>query len=81
MNKNTSKMDFEVYSERLATLHEYCFDRDHKPKKVEQKRFQVVNESMQMKSVKKPPVFRTKTFLLSRWYSFATFWKLLLEKN
>ena len=30
-------MNFEAYSERLATLHEYCFDRDHKPKKVEQK--------------------------------------------
>ena len=46
-------MDFEVYLERLATLHEYCFDRDYKPKKVEEKRFQVVNEPMQMKSVKK----------------------------
>ena len=44
-------MDFKAYSERLATLHEYCFD--NKPKKIEQKRFHVVNESMQMESVRK----------------------------
>ena len=45
-------MDFETYSERLATLHEYCFDNKPK-KKNEQKKFQLVNESMQMKSVRK----------------------------
>ena len=44
-------MDFEAYSEILATLYEYCFD--NRPKKIEQKRFLVVNESMQMKSVRK----------------------------
>ena len=44
-------MDFEAYSGRLATFHEYCFD--NKLKKVEQKRFQVVNESMEIKSVRK----------------------------
>ena len=44
-------MDFEAYSERLAGLHEYCFES--KPKKIEQKRFQIINDSMQMKSVKK----------------------------
>ena len=38
-------MDFETYSERL---HEYCFES--KPKKIEQKRFQIINDSMQMKS-------------------------------
>ena len=32
-------------------MHEYCFDK--RPKKIEQKRFQVVNKSMQMKSVRK----------------------------
>ena len=31
MKKNMPGMDFEVYSERLATLHEYCFES--KPKK------------------------------------------------
>ena len=41
-------MDFETYSERLVILHEYCFES--KPKKIEQKRFQIINDSMQMKS-------------------------------
>ena len=44
-------MDFEAYIDRLAALHEYCFE--NKPKKNEQKRFQVIKDSMQMKSVKK----------------------------
>ena len=75
MNKNTPEMDFDAYSESLETLHECYFDQDHKPKKVEQKRFQVVNESIEMKSVKKNTIWRIKrqTFLLSRRYSFATF--------
>ena len=34
-----------------ATLHEYFFES--KPKEIEQKRFQIINDSMQMKSVKK----------------------------
>ena len=32
-------MDFEAYSERLATLHEYCFD--NKPKKNRAKKISV----------------------------------------
>ena len=36
---------------RLATLREYCIES--KPKKIEQKKFQIINDSMQMKSVKK----------------------------
>ena len=44
-------MDFEAYSERLATLYKYCFD--NRPKKIEQKRFLLANESVQMKSVRK----------------------------
>ena len=51
LKKNTPWMDFEAYSEKLATLHEYCFES--KPKKIEQKRFQEMNNSVQMKSVKK----------------------------
>ena len=50
MEKNTPAMDFEAHSERLATLHEYCFESKQK---IEQKRFQVINDSVQMKSVKK----------------------------
>ena len=44
-------MDFKAYSERPATLYEYCFES--KPKKIEQERFLIINYSMQMKSVKK----------------------------
>ena len=51
LKKNTPGMDFEAYSERLATLHEYCFES--KPKQIEKKRFQIINDSMQTKSVKK----------------------------
>ena len=51
MKKNTPGIDFEAHSERLATLHEYCFES--KPKKIEQKRFQIISDSIQMKSVKK----------------------------
>ena len=47
MKKNIPGTDFEVYSERLATLNGHYFN--DKLKKNEQKRFQVVNESMQMK--------------------------------
>ena len=56
MKKNTPGMDFEAYSERLATLHEYCFECKpdfSKQAKVKQKRFQIINDSMQIKSVKK----------------------------
>ena len=48
-------MDFKAYAERLATLHEYCFES--KPKQIEQNKFQVINDSMQMKSVKKKTQF------------------------
>ena len=50
MKKNAPGMDFEAYSERLATLREYCLGS--KPKKIEQKRFQI-NDLMQTKSVEK----------------------------
>ena len=51
MKNNVPGMDFEAYVQRLATLHEYCLES--KQKKIEQKRFQIINDSMQMKSVKK----------------------------
>ena len=38
-------MNFEADSERPATLHEYFFQ--FKTKKIEQKRFQIVNGTMQ----------------------------------
>ena len=51
LKKNTPGMDFESYLERLVTLHKYCFES--KSKKIEQKRFQIISDLMQMKSVKR----------------------------
>ena len=74
-------MDFEAYSERLGTLHKYCFD--NKPKKREQKRFQVVNKSMQMKSVRKTQVagLNDKHFYFHDGIVSLPFGHFLLEKN
>ena len=49
-------MDFDSYSNQLSDLSEYSNEFLTTPNKVEQiqqKRFQVINESMQMKSVSK----------------------------
>ena len=43
-------MDFEAYSSRLLSLHEFCGQGS---KKIQQKRFQVLNNKMQMISVNK----------------------------
>ena len=45
-------MDFDSYSSRLADLTEFSKEYFEKPK-IEQKRFQIINESMQMKSLSK----------------------------
>ena len=44
-------MNFDSYSARLANLNEFSKEYIKKSKKIEQKRFQILNESMQMKSV------------------------------
>ena len=46
-------MNFDSYSKRLADLNEFSKEFFKKPAKIEQKRFQIINESMQMKSVSK----------------------------
>ena len=51
LKKDTHGMDFDAYSSRLSSLHEYC-DKQ-KPKKITQKRFQIVNNNMQMNTVNK----------------------------
>ena len=45
-------MDFDSYSNHLSDLTEYCNELLNKPNPVQQ-RCQVINESMQMKSVSK----------------------------
>ena len=53
LKKSTPGMDFDSYSERLADLNEFSKKFFKKPKKIEQKIFQIINESMQTKSVSK----------------------------
>ena len=74
LKKNTPGMDFEAYSERLATLHKYCFE--NKPKKIKQKRFQIINDSMQMKSVKKTQFAGLND---KRWNSFSYIWTFFVK--
>ena len=53
LKKSTGGMDFDSYSARLSDLNEFSKEYIKKPKKIQQKRFQVISESMQMKSVSK----------------------------
>ena len=56
LKKSTPGMDFDSYSNRLFDLTEYSNEFLYNPNKVEQieqKRFEVKNESMQIKSVSK----------------------------
>ena len=58
-------MDFDSYSARLSDLNDFSKESIKKPKKIQQKIFQIINESMQMKSVSKVQVGRLndKSFL------------------
>ena len=54
INKNTRVWKRILHgwiSERLTTLHEYCFES--KPKKIEEKRFQIINDLMQWNLLKR----------------------------
>ena len=56
MKKSTPDMDFDSYSNHLSGLTEYCSEILNKPnpvQQIEQKIFQVINESIQMKSISK----------------------------
>ena len=56
IKKLTPGMDFDSYSNRLSDLTEYFNEfltTDDKVEKIVEKRFQVINEFMQMKSVSK----------------------------
>ena len=50
LKKSTGGMDFDSYSARLSDLNDFSKESIKKPKKIQQKRFQIINESMQMKS-------------------------------
>ena len=58
LNRSVPGMDFDSYSSRLSDLSEYFSEflsaaKRNPPKRIEQKRFQVKNESMQMATVYK----------------------------
>ena len=56
LKKSTPDMDFDPYSSRLSDLSQYFNEFLKKPnpvKQIEQKRFQIINESMQLKSISK----------------------------
>ena len=56
LHKSSQGMDFDSYSSHLSDLTEYYTEFLTKPNpvnRIEQKRFQIVNESMQMKTVSK----------------------------
>ena len=44
-------MNFEAHSQRICSLHEFCSNQ--KPKKIKQKRFQIIRSNMQMVCVNK----------------------------
>ena len=43
VKKSTCDMDFDFYSSRLADLNEFSKEFFKKPKKIQQKRFQIIN--------------------------------------
>ena len=59
-------MDFDSYSNRLSDLTEYFNEfltTDNKVKKIEQRRFQISNEPMEMKSVSKNQLGQLNYFI------------------
>ena len=53
LKKSTAGMDFDSYSNQLSDLNESSKEYIKKPKKTQQKRFQIINDTMQMKGVSK----------------------------
>ena len=53
LKKSTAGMDFDSYSERLSDLNEFSKEYIKKPKKIQQKKVQIVSDSMQIKELVK----------------------------
>ena len=51
LKKSTRGMDFDSYSSRLPDLNEFSKEFFKKPKKIQQKRFQIIIKSVQVKAV------------------------------
>ena len=86
LHKSTPGMDFDSYSSRLSDLTEYYTEFLTKPNpvnRIEQKRFQIVNESMQMKTVSKVQFgqFNGKRFFFSNGITSLPYGHPSLEKT
>ena len=84
-HKLTPGMDFDSYSARLSDLTEYYtefLDKKCSVKQIEQKRFQIVDESMQMKSISKVQFgqLNEKRFYFSNGITSLPYGHLSLEK-
>ena len=80
LKKSIYGMDFDSYPNRLSDLTEYSnefLSKPNKVEKIEQKRFQVINESMQMKSVSKVQFgqLNNKRFYFSNSHLVSLIWK------
>ena len=75
-------MDFNAYSGRLATLGEYFDKHIKETKKITQKRFQVINDSMQMCTVNKIQFgqLNDKRFYFSNGLTFLPYGHFLLDQ-
>ena len=85
LHKSTPGMDFDSYSSRLSDLTEYYTEFLTKPNpvnRIEQKIFQIVNESMQMKTVSKVQFgqLNDKKFYFSNGITSLPYGHLSLEK-
>ena len=85
LHKSTPGMDFDSYSSCLSDLTEYYTEFLTKPNpvnRIEQKRFQIVNESMQMKTVSKVQFgqLNDKRFYFSNGITSLPYGHLSLEK-
>ena len=69
-------MNFEVYSQRICSLHE--FYQNQKPQKIKQKRFQIIKSNMQMVSVNKTQFagLNNKRFYFNGGIVSFSFWTL-----
>ena len=86
LHKSTPGMDFDSYYSHLSDLAEYYTEFLTKPnpvKKIEQKRFQIVDESMQMKTVRKVQFgqLNDKRFYFSNGITSLLYGHLFLEKT
>ena len=80
MKRDAPGMNFEAYSQRVCSLHEFCSNQ--KPKKNKQKRFQIIKLNMQITCVNKTqfPRLNDKRFYFHDDIVSSPFGHFLLNK-